>query len=121
MAPWQPENARPERVLILGWNRRASLIVDQLGRYAARGSVIAAVADRKEVTAEQVRDIGAHFVPWLTITFRPGDVTRPETLRCLEIDSYDSVVVLGPDIVPGQQPDEADNRPLVTLLVLAAT
>ncbi|MDX3582465.1 CASTOR/POLLUX-related putative ion channel [Streptomyces europaeiscabiei] len=118
MTPWQPTNARPERLLILGWNRRASLIVDQLGRYAAYGSAIAVVADRAEVTAEQVRHIGAPFVPRLTVTFRPGDVTRPETLRCLEMDSYDSVVVLGPDPVPGQQPDEADNRTLVTLLVL---
>ncbi|MDX3455846.1 NAD-binding protein [Streptomyces sp. ME02-8801-2C] len=118
MTPWQPANARPERVLILGWNRRASLIVDQFGRCAVHGSVIAVVADPKEVTAEQVRDAGTDFAPRLTMTFRPGDVTRPQTLRRLEIDSYDSVVVLGPDPVPGQQPDEADNRTLVTLLVL---
>ncbi|MDH6627381.1 voltage-gated potassium channel Kch [Streptomyces sp. LBL] len=118
MTPWKPANARPERVLILGWNRRASLIVDQMGRSAVPGSAIAVVADRNEVTAEQVRDAGTGFAPRLTITFRPGDVTRPETLRCLEIDSYDSVVVLGPDPVPGQRPDEADNRTLITLLVL---
>ncbi|WSQ06854.1 NAD-binding protein [Streptomyces sp. NBC_01231] len=118
MTPRQSANARPERILILGWNRRASLIVDQLGRSAAHGSVIAVAADREEVTAEQLREAGADFAPRLTITFRPGDVTRPETLRCLGIDSYDSVVVLGPDPVPGQQPHEADNRTLVTLLVL---
>ncbi|MFF7887698.1 NAD-binding protein [Streptomyces sp. NPDC020794] len=118
MTPWQRASARPERVLILGWNRRGSLIVDQFGRYAVHGSVITVVADRKEVTAEQVRDAGTDFARRLTMTFRPGDVTRPETLRCLEIDSYDSIVVLGPDPVPGQQPDEADNRTLVTLLVL---
>lgn len=117
MTPWQPANARPERVLILGWNRRAPLIVDQFGRCAVHGSVIAVVADHKEVTAEQVRGAGSDFAPRLTMTFRPGDVTRPETLRCLEVDSYDSIVVLGPD-VPGQQPDGADNRTLVTLLVL---
>ncbi|MDL5199137.1 NAD-binding protein [Streptomyces sp. ALI-76-A] len=118
MAPCRPAGARPERVLVLGWNRRASLIVDQLGRYAVHGSVIAVVADRQEVTADQVRVAGAAFAPRLTVTFRPGDITRPETLRCLEIDSYDSVVVLGPDTAPGQRPDEADNRTLVTLLVL---
>ncbi|MFD5270915.1 NAD-binding lipoprotein [Streptomyces sp. NPDC058335] len=118
MTPSQPATHRPERVLILGWNRRAPLIVDQLGRYAVPGSLIAVVADRQEVTAEQVQDAGTDFAPRLTITFRPGDVTRPETLRCLEIDSYDSVVVLGPDPAAGQQPAEADNRTLVTLLVL---
>ncbi|MEU0068885.1 NAD-binding lipoprotein [Streptomyces sp. NPDC006332] len=118
MTPWQPGNTRPERVLILGWNRRASLIVDQLGRSAVHGSVIAVVADGKEVSAEQLREAHADFAPRLSITFRPGDVTRPETLRCLEIDSYDSVVVLGPDPAPGQQPDDADNGTLVTLLVL---
>ncbi|MET9505826.1 NAD-binding protein [Streptomyces sp. NPDC006622] len=118
MTPWQPVSARAERVLILGWNRRASLIVDQLGRYAVHGSVIAVVADRQEVTAEQVREAGRDFATRLTITFRTGDVTRPETLRGLDIDSYDSVVVLGPDPVAGQKPDETDNRTLVTLLVL---
>ncbi|WP_037676396.1 CASTOR/POLLUX-related putative ion channel, partial [Streptomyces afghaniensis] len=36
---------RPERVLLLGWNRRAPLIVDQLRRRARPGSAVDVVAD----------------------------------------------------------------------------
>ena len=37
--------ARPERVLLLGWNRRAPLMVDQLRRRARPGSAVDVVAD----------------------------------------------------------------------------
>ncbi|MEV5428024.1 NAD-binding lipoprotein [Streptomyces sp. NPDC052701] len=113
-----PAPARPERVLLLGWNRRAPLIVDQLRRCARPGSAVDVVADGGEATVRQVGDADTQAGTGLTLTLHQGDVTRPETLRRLDIDAYDSVIVLGQDPAPGQPPDEPDNRTLVTLLLL---
>ena len=110
--------ARPERVLLLGWNRRAPLMVDQLRRRARPGSAVDVVADAGEATVRQVGEADAHHGTDLPLTLHPGDVTRPETLQGLDVHSYDSVIVLGQDPAPGQPPDEPDNRTLVTLLLL---
>ena len=110
--------ARPERVLLLGWNRRAPLMVDQLRRRARPGSAVDVVADAGEATVRQVGEADAHHGTDLPLTLHPGDVTRPETLQGLDVYSYDSVIVLGQDPAPGQPPDEPDNRTLVTLLLL---
>ncbi|MFF7312064.1 NAD-binding lipoprotein [Streptomyces sp. NPDC008137] len=118
MASGPSTPVRPERVLLLGWNRRAPLIVDQLRRRARPGSAVDVVADGREVTARQVSDADTQSGTDLTLTLHHGDITRPETLRRLEVHSYDSVIVLGQDPAPGQPPDDPDNRTLVTLLLL---
>ncbi|MFJ5997837.1 NAD-binding lipoprotein [Streptomyces sp. NPDC092370] len=109
---------RPERVLLLGWNRRAPLMVDQLRRRARPGSAVDVVADGGAATVRQVNETDAHQGSDLTLTLHHGDVTRPETLRGLDVPSYDSVIVLGQDPAPGQPPEDPDNRTLVTLLLL---
>lgn len=118
MASGPPTPARAERVLLLGWNRRAPLMVDQLRRRARPGSAVDVVADSDEATVRQVSEADAHEGTDLTLTLHHGDVTRPETLRRLDVHSYDSVIVLGQDPAPGQSPDDPDNRTLVTLLLL---
>ncbi|MFF5369600.1 NAD-binding lipoprotein [Streptomyces sp. NPDC013187] len=118
MASGPATPARPERVLLLGWNRRAPLMIEQLSRRARSGSVVDVVADGGEATVRQVRESRAPDGTGLTLTLHPGDVTRPETLRRLDVHSYDSVIVVGEDPAPGQPPDQPDNRTLVTLLLL---
>ncbi|MFH8414504.1 CASTOR/POLLUX-related putative ion channel [Streptomyces collinus] len=118
MASGPATPARPERVLLLGWNRRAPLMVEQLRRRARSGSVVDVVADGGESTVRQVRESQVPEGTGLTLTLHPGDVTRPETLRRLDVHSYDSVIVVGEDPAPGQPPDQPDNRTLVTLLLL---
>ncbi|MEW2615210.1 NAD-binding lipoprotein [Streptomyces sp. NPDC047880] len=118
MASGPATPARPERVLLLGWNRRAPLMVEQLRRRARPGSVVDVVADGGETTVRQVRDCGASHGTGLALTFHRGDATRPETLRGLDVHSYDSVIVVGDDPASGQSPDDPDNRTLVTLLLL---
>jgi hypothetical protein len=119
MACAQPPPARPERVLLLGWNRRAPLIVDQLRRCARPGSAVDVVTDGSDTTVRQVGDAGSDAGAGLTLTLHQGDITRRDTLRRLEIASYDSVIVLGEDPAPDQPSDEEpDDRTLVTLLLL---
>ncbi|MFD5002452.1 NAD-binding lipoprotein [Streptomyces mutabilis] len=110
--------APAERVLLLGWNRRAPLMIDQLRRRARPGSTVDVVAERGEATIRQVSEADADSGNGLSLALHHGDITRPETLRRLDVHSYDSVIVLGRDPVPGQPPDDPDNRTLVTLLLL---
>ncbi|MFK0121037.1 NAD-binding lipoprotein [Streptomyces sp. NPDC090994] len=118
MASGPPAPARAERVLLLGWNRRAPLIVDQLRRRARPGSAVDVVTDQGEATVRQVGEADAHSGTGLRLTLHHGDVTRPQTLRRLDVHSYDSVIVLGRDPVPGQPSADPDTRTLVTLLLL---
>jgi hypothetical protein len=115
----RPSTPAPaERVLLLGWNRRAPLMIDQLHRRARPGSTVDVVAERGEATIRQVSEADADSGNGLSLALHHGDITRPETLRRLDVHSYDSVIVLGRDPVPGQPPDDPDNRTLVTLLLL---
>lgn len=118
MASGPATPARPERVLLLGWNRRAPLMIDQLRLRARPGSAVDVVADGGEGTVRQVSEAGAHHGTDLPLTLHQGDVTRPETLRRLDVHAYDSVIVLGQDPAPGEPQDDPDNRTLVTLLLL---
>ncbi|MBA5224915.1 CASTOR/POLLUX-related putative ion channel [Streptomyces griseoaurantiacus] len=118
MASGPPTPARAERHLVLGWNRRAPLIVDQLHRCGPPGSTVDVMADTAGSAARQAIGADAHEEARSVPALHQGDITRPETLHRLDVHSYDSVIVLGQDPVPGQPPDDPDNRTLVTLLLL---
>ncbi|MCX5610963.1 MULTISPECIES: CASTOR/POLLUX-related putative ion channel [unclassified Streptomyces] len=121
----RPRIPRAERLLLLGWNRRAPYIVDQLDQYVSPGSVLDVVAldegDGGACTAATRR--------CLEVAFHGGDITDPRVLAKLDVPSYDSVIVIGEaDPVattvsaPPTDTEEslADNRTLVTLLHLRA-
>lgn len=138
-APQPPEEA--SRLLLLGWNRRAPLVVGQLRRTARPGSVLDVVTDLTvpgpraaeqfpapapapeqepghEPTVEPVHDPAADATapPPLAVRFRSAPLSRPETLLGLDLSRYDGLVVLGPE--PGAGPDRPDDWTLVTLLGL---
>lgn len=108
--------ARAERVLLLGWNRRARHIVRHLSGHVASGSVLHVVADGGETLATEVRAAAAQAAPTLTVTFGRGDPTLPGTVNDVDLSEHDGVIVLGPDHGPGH--DSPDDRTLVTLLLL---
>ncbi|MGW7412613.1 CASTOR/POLLUX-related putative ion channel [Streptomyces sp. NPDC054863] len=110
-----PRVPQPERTLMLGWNRRAALVITELDQYVAKGSTLDVIAREPEI-AGTVASVplgrGA-----LTAGFRTGDVTEPEVLRGLDLSAYDHVIVLSDD-ADGTMGLRADNRTLVTLLQL---
>jgi voltage-gated potassium channel Kch len=108
-----PRTAEPERILLLGWNRRTVRIVENLDRYVATGSelVIAAPALPASVDLAAFARGLAH----LGLSFRECDTTDRAALELLEIGSFDDVGVLAADDAPGEQ---ADARTMVTLLHL---
>ncbi|MET9100991.1 MULTISPECIES: CASTOR/POLLUX-related putative ion channel [Streptomyces] len=112
MAEGGPEEREPSRMLMLGWNRRAPLVVDLLRRTAGPGSRLDVVAGPDGVRGVE----GCEGRERLAVVFRPGDPVREETLRGLDVFGYDRVLVLAPD--PEAGAERPDDRTLLTLLVL---
>jgi voltage-gated potassium channel Kch len=102
---------KPERALILGWNRCAATILRELDNYVAPESTASVVAD--ETFEADVRACGT--LANQTVTFHPGDTSDRTLLDTLQIADYDHVIVLADTTRPVQ---EADGRTLVTLLHL---
>ncbi|WP_329126159.1 CASTOR/POLLUX-related putative ion channel [Streptomyces sp. NBC_01465] len=105
---------QPERILMLGWNRRATAVITQLYDYVADGSVLVVVAGDSAMY-EQAEAPGTS-AERLKVSFQEGDVTERELLRSLDIGAYDHIVVLSED--DEESGRKADSRTLVTLLHL---
>ncbi|MFJ7590689.1 NAD-binding lipoprotein [Streptomyces sp. NPDC097617] len=133
----RPGEPVAERLLLLGWNRRAPLIVEQLDQFVSPGTTLDVVSLGDETTMRCTAGISG-VRNRLEVDFRSGDITDPELLAKLDVPSYDSVIVIGETdhevVSPGpRMPDRAidlalapetgtqtDDRTLVTLLHLRA-
>jgi voltage-gated potassium channel Kch len=105
---------QPERVLLLGWNRRAPIIAYELSRYVAPGSVLTIAADTPDLDAV-VANLSVASAN-LSVQYGRIDTTSRAALTALDIPTYDHVLVLGYSDLLGAQP--TDTRTLVTLLHL---
>ncbi|KQV34598.1 MULTISPECIES: hypothetical protein [unclassified Rhizobium] len=110
----EPRIQKPERTLILGWNRRGPIITFELSRYVAPGSLLTIAADTPEIEA----DIAALRVAndHMAVEYSIIDTSNRAALDALDIPAYDHVLVLGYSDHMAPQP--ADTRTLVTLLQL---
>ncbi|MEV5953895.1 NAD-binding lipoprotein [Streptomyces sp. NPDC051987] len=116
LAPPAPLPDAPARVLLLGWNRRAPIVVDTLRRTARPGSVLDVVTDPASGPAESgfPRPRNAP----LAVTHHSRDLAAPEALDGLDVTAYDSVIALGADRTAG--PERPDERTLLALLTLCS-
>jgi voltage-gated potassium channel Kch len=110
----KPAPQIPEKILILGWNGRASAIVRELNHYVGSGSQVWVVADQEnaqEQVASCCPDSGN-----LRVEFIFGDTTNRTILDSLNLETFQNIIVLAySDVLPEQQ---ADARTLLTLLHL---
>ncbi|MFD3694885.1 NAD-binding lipoprotein [Streptomyces sp. NPDC058646] len=119
-----PRTPAPERLLLLGWSRRAPLVVEQLDEYVDPGSTLDVVALGDEPPGRNAPEVTA--ARRLEVAFRRGDITDPLVLDKLDVPSYDGVIVLGETRagadgeIGAEAEAEADDRTLVTLLHLRA-
>jgi len=104
----------PEKALILGWNRRAPIIIKELDAYVAPGSEVVVVADEDSAEAEVAGLAGT--LKNQKVSFRRGDTTDRRVLDGLDVGSYDHLIVLSYSERYG--PQEADARTLIELLHL---
>jgi len=104
---------KPEKTLILGWNSRTSMIINQLENYVAEGSTVTVVAEKAEVE-EQLRKDCCNLEKQ-GLDFITGDVTDRRLLEKLEVQQYNHTILLSNT---GLSPQQADSRMLITLLHL---
>ena len=105
--------SKPERALILGWNRSGAMIIRELDNYVPKGSQVTVISDifklEKQIRAESGKLKNQKIVT------QTGDIRDRELLEKLEAAEYDHVIVLAYNHL---EPQEADAITLVTLLHL---
>ncbi len=108
-----PVTPKPEKCLILGWNRSGVTIVRELDNYVVKGSQVTVVADiyniEKQINAQGGKLINQKLV------VEEGETSDRDLLNKLNVQDYDHVIVLAYSTV---EPQEADAKTLVTLLHL---
>lgn len=104
---------KPERGLILGWNRSGSIIVRELDNYVAKGSELLVVSEVDGLEKQIQREVGKLKNQKLKVM--EGDIRDRALLNELGVTEYDHVIVLAYSHLDVQ---EADAITLVTLLHL---
>ncbi|WP_394365697.1 CASTOR/POLLUX-related putative ion channel [Streptomyces sasae] len=116
--PPGPVQENPARLLLLGWNRRAPLIVDALRRTARSGSVLDVVTPADSAPTRQEIPSPQAAAESLAVVHHTRDLAAPEALHGVDLSAYDSVIALGTD--EGNGPERPDERTLLALLTLRA-
>jgi voltage-gated potassium channel Kch len=112
--PPRQQPRQPERILLLGWNHRASTIVRELNNYVPPRSVVKVVANAN-LPQDKAAAFGASLKN-LTFEFQRADTTSRAVLEKLDVRSFQHIILLCYE----QQlsPQEADAQTLITLLHL---
>lgn len=106
---------KPESTLLVGWNRRAKLIINELDNYVWTGSKITIVAE--DTSVEKELSIHCADLENQTVTFWLGDTTSRKTLDELNVEQFDHIIVLS-HTEDKKDVQATDARTLNTLLHL---
>ena len=104
---------RPERTLLLGWNERGVMIIQELDRYVAPGSELVLVA---AIDGLAERLAGDCALGNQKLAVHRADTTDRRVLDGLGVPGFDQVIILCYSDTLDVQ--EADARTLITLLHL---
>jgi voltage-gated potassium channel Kch len=104
---------KPEKSLILGWNRSGATIIRELDNYVAKGSQVTIISDIYDLEKQLRLEVGK--LKNQKVTVQEGDIRDRGLLESLEATEYDHVIVLAYSHLEQQ---EADAITLITLLHL---
>jgi voltage-gated potassium channel Kch len=88
----EPPTPQAESLLVLGWNWRGALIINELDSYVSKGSRVHVVANTDDAEAEIAEHCAA--LTNQQLTFQRGDTTSRSLLNKLDVSSFDHVIVL---------------------------
>lgn len=103
---------KPERILLLGWNKRALIIIREMDNYVGNGSYMKVVSTFDE-DQELVLEI-AKTLKNIKLEFEAADTSARQVIDDLDITSYDSVQILC--YKAEMELQDADAQTLITLL-----
>ena len=110
---------KPEKCLILGWNRYAATLLCELNNYVPKGSSALVVADptisADIANVENIIEQECGKFSNQKVAFLRGDTTERRFLESIKAAQYDHVIALS---YAGLEVQEADATTLVTLLQL---
>ena len=104
---------KPEKCLILGWNRSGATIIRELDNYVPKGSQVTVVSDIYGLDRQIKLQSGK--LKNQKVIVKEGEIADREVLESLNAADYDHVIVLAYSTLETQ---EADAKTLVTLLHL---
>jgi voltage-gated potassium channel Kch len=104
---------KPEKVLVLGWNRSGAIIIRELDNYVAKGSQVTIISDIYDLEKQLHLEVGK--LKNQKVTVQEGDIRSRDLLESLGATEYDHVIVLAYSHLEQQ---EADAITLITLLHL---
>lgn len=104
---------KPERTLILGWNKHGCSTIKELDNYVTNGSSCTIVSDDN---LKGMLDSLKKQLKNQTVVFKQGETTDREVLEKLKLNSFNHIIILCYSDTLGTQ--EADSRTLITLLHL---
>ncbi len=113
-SPVKEHKWQPERILILGWNQRSSMIIKELNNCLINGSLLKIVTDRHSPIS-QITELAAELVN-LKVEFSEEDITDRITLINLDPTSFDHIILQSNHEETSIQ--QADSKTLMTLLHL---
>lgn len=102
----------PERILLLGWNKRAIVIIREMDNYVGQGSYMKVVSSF-DTDMDHILDI-AKTLKNIRLEFQHADTTTHEVIDSLDITSYDSIQLLCYKDEMDMQ--DADAQTLISLL-----
>ncbi|MFH0866938.1 MAG: potassium transporter TrkA [Bacteroidota bacterium] len=105
---------KPETSLLLGWNKRASIVIRELDNYVMQGSALV-VAGHLVDPQEEIENLRPQLKN-LSVSFIKKDLSDQKSMRELDIEKYNHIMLLSYEDIFDIQ--EADAQTLITLLHL---
>ncbi len=105
----EEEETGPARIIMLGWNWRAPIIIRELSNYLKPGSYLKLIAD--ESLCQPTLPSGLEN---LQVEYTSGNTTDRTVLENLSFEEYDHILILS--YSDCMEPQEADSNTLMTLL-----
>ncbi len=102
---------KPERTLVLGWNRQGATILKELEQYVAEGSSVTVVSSH-----DVAEDLQRAVLYKQKVSVHTGDTTDRRVLESLNVMTFDHIIVLA--YGDTLEPQQADAKTLITLLHL---
>lgn len=104
------ETSVPTRIIMLGWNWRAPIIIRELDNYVKPGSKMCIVADGDMCDI----DLNNYSLSNLHLTHEEASTTDRKVLEELDLCAYNHIIILC--YTDNLEPQEADSATLMTLL-----